>query len=362
MKQLTGALTLVLTITLQACLSSSLVLQVAPDGRGRAIITTRVYDQQFRAFQEIFAVAPSDMKSAEESLTAPSDEELSGVLGAPVKIEETTLDKTADGAIRRTVVSFADVTQLRLTFPPVVGVPAHSDFGMSGVTAPPVITFSMRPHENGDRLLLVHMPDTRMEHEATAGAEAPRNQRLEQKIKEATKGTRVEFGVELETPLLRTNAPAREGSRATILDVDVGSVIASLTDEKMTQLASAPNSIQELLWSVGDIGGGPTPAERDIFLEFEPPAAQPPQPAAPAPRPNTEIFLAPLTTKDGRIEVGAPVNITSNPGYDNQPFFTRDGRAVLFTSVRGRGPETDIYRYDIAASTVSQVTETPESE
>ena len=71
----------------------------------------------------------------------------------------------------------------------------------------------------------------------------------------------------------------------------------------------------------GRRGGGATPADRDIFLEFEAPVAQA-QPAAQAPRPDTEIFLAPLTARDGRIEVGAPVNITGNPGYDNQPFFT----------------------------------------
>ena len=92
-------------------------------------------------------------------------------------------------------------------------------------------------------------------------------------------------------------------------------------------------------------------------------------PAAPAP-PDTEIFLAPLTSANGKIEVGPPVNITNNPGYDNQPFFAPDGRSVLFTSVRGTPPaggdgsltRTDVYRYDIGAGTVSRVTQTAEGE
>ncbi len=90
-----------------------------------------------------------------------------------------------------------------------------------------------------------------------------------------------------------------------------------------------------------------------------PAAAQQAQQPAP---PDTEIFLAPLTIAHGRVDVGQPVNITRSPGYDNQPAFTRDGESILFTSIRGGGSQTDIYRYDIASSALTRVTNTPESE
>jgi dipeptidyl aminopeptidase/acylaminoacyl peptidase len=77
--------------------------------------------------------------------------------------------------------------------------------------------------------------------------------------------------------------------------------------------------------------------------------------------PDTEIHLASLSRPAGQFTVGAPINITGNPGYDNQPSFAPDGRSVLFTSIRG-GTQTDIYRYDIAAGRVARVTSTPESE
>jgi hypothetical protein len=82
--------------------------------------------------------------------------------------------------------------------------------------------------------------------------------------------------------------------------------------------------------------------------------------AAAAP-PDTEIFLASLSTSDGGVKISAPFNISNNPGYDNQPSFTPDGRSVLFTSIRG-GAQTDIYRYDIPAGKLARVTDTPESE
>lgn len=86
--------------------------------------------------------------------------------------------------------------------------------------------------------------------------------------------------------------------------------------------------------------------------------------------PATEVYLASLSRTDGRVSVGTPENISNSPGYDNQPFFTpaRDGSAVLFTSARGAvesacgKPQTDIYRYDIEARTLTQLTDTPECE
>jgi dipeptidyl aminopeptidase/acylaminoacyl peptidase len=96
-------------------------------------------------------------------------------------------------------------------------------------------------------------------------------------------------------------------------------------------------------------------------------AAARPQPAQ-AP-PDTEIYLAPLRVASGEITVGDAENITNNPGYDNQPFFTPDGRAILFTSIRpapgvreSPANQTDIFRYDIATRRTSRVTQTPESE
>jgi len=80
----------------------------------------------------------------------------------------------------------------------------------------------------------------------------------------------------------------------------------------------------------------------------------------PAPPPDTEIFLASFDAA-GATPVGRPQNITNSPGYDNQPSFTPDGRAIFFTSNRG-GAQTDIYRYDIASAAVTQVTNTPEGE
>jgi hypothetical protein len=88
-----------------------------------------------------------------------------------------------------------------------------------------------------------------------------------------------------------------------------------------------------------------------------------PDAASQAPRgpASTDIYLAPLSTRRGRLVVGAPVNVTRRPGYDNQPAFTRDGQALLYTAIGGDG-QADIYRYDLRTKSSRRVTSTPESE
>lgn len=80
--------------------------------------------------------------------------------------------------------------------------------------------------------------------------------------------------------------------------------------------------------------------------------------------PGTDVYLARVTLSDraaAGIAVVAPVNITHRRGYDNQPAFMADDRAVFFTSTRDDG-QSDIYRYDVATHQTTRVTATPESE
>lgn len=92
--------------------------------------------------------------------------------------------------------------------------------------------------------------------------------------------------------------------------------------------------------------------------------AQPGIPRTSPPAPETDVYLLPLT---GAGKTLAPAsrdvrNITSRPGYDNQPAFSRDGASIFFTANHGDG-HTDIYRYDLAARTTQVVKRTsPESE
>src|SRR5262245_4850934 len=87
--------------------------------------------------------------------------------------------------------------------------------------------------------------------------------------------------------------------------------------------------------------------------------AQPAPPAA-AP-PGTDIYEL---TFDGTISGLASAKaqpISVERGYDNQPFYTPDGKSILDTAIRD-GKQTDIYEFDRATRKSKPLITTPEGE
>ncbi len=75
-----------------------------------------------------------------------------------------------------------------------------------------------------------------------------------------------------------------------------------------------------------------------------------------------DVFLAPLSITGAAPTLGKVRNVTSRPGYDNQPAFSADGRSLYYTSTR-EDAQADIYRLDLASDQSERVTKTaPESE
>ena len=84
-------------------------------------------------------------------------------------------------------------------------------------------------------------------------------------------------------------------------------------------------------------------------------------PAPGAAQGATDIYLIEIAERDGRvISIGAPTRVTDRDGYDNQPAFTPDGAALLYTSIRDG--QADIFRFDLETRRATAVTATPESE
>lgn len=76
---------------------------------------------------------------------------------------------------------------------------------------------------------------------------------------------------------------------------------------------------------------------------------------------DLELYVVDVEKSKSAIKLGTPLNITRRPGYDNQPSFTPDNRAILYVSMR-EDFQTDVYRYNLKDSTTTQITKTPESE
>ncbi len=77
--------------------------------------------------------------------------------------------------------------------------------------------------------------------------------------------------------------------------------------------------------------------------------------------PATEIYLIDLDNHGSHSHTGKPKNISNSKGYDSQPCFSKEGNAILFTSIRN-GTQADVYEYQTVNDQVVQITTTPESE
>lgn len=89
-------------------------------------------------------------------------------------------------------------------------------------------------------------------------------------------------------------------------------------------------------------------------------AAALPAPAIAQAPPDTDVWLAPLSRVGDSLVVGPPRNVTARAGYDNQPSFTPDSRAILYTAVVDG--QADVFRFDLASGRTTRLTRTPESE
>lgn len=76
--------------------------------------------------------------------------------------------------------------------------------------------------------------------------------------------------------------------------------------------------------------------------------------------PGTDIYVAALSRSDGALTLGPLENATKRTGYDNQPAFTLDGAALVYTAVQGA--QTEVMRYDREADATRPLTDTPQSE
>ena len=96
---------------------------------------------------------PTRPPQLEEELPAPLQGMLDQAFGTPVRLVSTRLDAAADSGTRTTEVAFDDIRKVQLTFPPLFAPSGMGGMEFTGAAERPLMTFSIRTHENGDRML-----------------------------------------------------------------------------------------------------------------------------------------------------------------------------------------------------------------
>ena len=365
------------TVGLSGCLTSNVLVTVRPDGSGIVEHTTIVRLEALAQFEKLLppelAGAPSRLSVA---IGDPRQWRAEQRIGQEVRLLSATPVKTAETTGWAFTYEFDDVTTLAVDLIPVMpGM--HGFYGIAAkqVGATTRLRMSLDTIPDGMERLTVRFPGFAMETTAEPPSSWASGSPEEMAVlRNVMKGAGLTLAVKTEAALIRTNSPYRDDNRVTLLDVDIEQALFS---KQIAMLVATPATFEELLTISADLPGVTLAREHDITLDFQNPSLQPPTGTSPPSQVpvDTEVFVAAISTLNSKLVIGPPVNISRNPGYDNQPSFTPDGGAVLFSSARrgapstGRGrsapsPEgqTDIYRYEISTRKMRQLTNTPERE
>lgn len=74
----------------------------------------------------------------------------------------------------------------------------------------------------------------------------------------------------------------------------------------------------------------------------------------------SDIFLVKMNRTDSAFRFGTPEKISTEKGYNNQPYFGPDSSFLLYSSEENK--QTDVFKYLLASKKTVQLTATPQSE
>lgn len=77
-------------------------------------------------------------------------------------------------------------------------------------------------------------------------------------------------------------------------------------------------------------------------------------------QPGTEVYVFDFNEENGNLSISNPINVSNNPGYDNQPYFFPDGMTLLYAATKE--DQTEIVKYDLTRQTRTFLTESDGSE
>jgi WD40-like Beta Propeller Repeat len=359
-----------------ACLTSNVVLTIRPDGSGHVEQTTLVRAAAIAEFEKL---ASPDMaiRTTPEQLWADLQKRSRSPLRGDLPLTPVRNGDSIGAVMSYEVPDVTGLMDVDLV-PSLPGLGRVWSVRSPDVSSSTRLRLTLEPIADGLERLTVHLPRFRLDPSTEPPAAWASGSAAEMAaLRSIMAGARITITIATEAPLLRTNSPFRDGNRVTLLDADLAEALFS---KEVQRMAATPGTFDELVSWFATVPGVTLSPFPDITLDFQNPStagrgAGGAPPASPSSA-DTEVFVAMLTGAGAAMTIGPPINISNNPGYDNQPAFSPDGGQIFFASTTGTAapardaaprqpsslPKTDIFRYEIASRRLFRITQTPESE
>jgi hypothetical protein len=361
-------------VGLSGCLTSNVLVTVRPDGSGTVEYTTILRPAALAAFEKLLAPDVAAARPAGPDMADPRRWRAQDRIGREVRLLSAKPIKTAETDGWMLTYEFDDVRALDVDLIPLMpGMQGFYGIAAKERGASTRVRMSLDAIAGGMERLSIRFPrfdmDPGAEPPASWASGTPDDMAA---LRDVMRGARLTLAVQTDTPLVRTNSPFRDGDRVTLFHADIPQALFS---RQIGTLVTTPATFDELLTSFSDLPGVTLAREREITLDFRNPSllfgagvTAPPEASL-----NTDVFLASLSSPDGALVIGPPINVSHSAGYDDHPSFTPDRESLLFSSARrpmvlekgesrSSPSQVDVYRYDLLARQLSRVTRTPENE
>ncbi len=298
---------------LSGCLTSNVLITVHPDGSGTVEQTVTIRPAAMGEFQRLASpeLAANAQDPAEISRQLQKDFEKMAAairLGWNLRPRATRPINAGDSTGWAVTYDFDDITSVQLDLlPQMPGLHGFYRVAAKEAGASTALKATLEPISDVEERLTFHFPRFAMDQSGESpGAWASGSPQEMDAFRRLLKGSRVTMTVDSAAPIVRTNSPFRQQNRVTLLDVDVEQALFS---KQIAMLASTPSTFEDLLSAFADLPGVALAHDLDITIDLENPSAQasapPPQAPTQSP-PDTEIYLASLFSKDGKLAVVAP--------------------------------------------------------
>jgi hypothetical protein len=257
------AFVLLLAATTTACLRSTTVVSIRPDGTGTIVQEMGVSPQALAMLKSMASAgeqnqgAPPEIFGEEQAKKAAATMGVTFVSGEPIKTAQM------DGY--RANFSFDDVRklQVKMSQDPTAGLA-----GGKGASDPP---FGFGFERRGESAILtITMPDEKPAGipgmgpgmgMGGANTSPEQNAQAIQMMKMMMQGLFVDVSLNIDGRILKTNAPHVDGSRLTLLQLDFDKLLAD--EAGLLKLQSATD-----IKSLGNVAGLKVITDRKVTVEF----------------------------------------------------------------------------------------------
>ncbi|MBI3403130.1 MAG: hypothetical protein HY048_17090 [Acidobacteria bacterium] len=249
-----------IALTASGCFHMTTTLTVRADGSGTIDHRMLITNAGIAQLKQFGALAGGRGQNV-DPISEEQARALAASIGPGVTYVSSTPTSTPIGQGRDAIYAFTDVSQLRISPRPAMPAGLPGAAGLNADASP--ITFSLTHEPSGNAVLHIHVPEP--DFLGTLASPAAANQLA--MVRMLLRGAQVSLMAEPAGALVHATSPYVEGSRVTLLGIDLDEILKDDASIAKLQTSTTQEEAQAVL---GHLAGLKIDLTREITIEFTP--------------------------------------------------------------------------------------------